>query len=157
MRAMAEEKRPWVFPPQTVRRNRLLYVNINNLITTEKIDDLLVMRIEVEQIKDAIVAQDLKMVLTQTVKTSTATKFVLDMGNLTFMTSLGCVAFIAVKHAARDKPARLVLCNITPFIKTIFTAKHLLQQSQLNGNVAFESAATLEAALEMLSPKGSEV
>lgn len=115
------------------------------------------MRIAIDQIKDAIVAQDLKTILSRTVKDSTSTKFVLDMGKLTFMTSLGCVAFISVKHAIRDKQGRLILCNIAPFIRKIFTAKRLLQQSQLNGNVAFESAKSLDEALEMLAPKGSEV
>ncbi len=132
-------------------------MNINNLITTQKIDDVLVMKIETEQIKDGLVAQDLKTIFAHTVKSSLATKFVLDMGKLTFMTSLGCVAFISVKHAIRDKEGRLILCNITPFIHKVFTAKRLLQQSHINGNVAFECAETLQDALEMFSSKGSEV
>ena len=132
-------------------------MNINNLITTERLDDVLVMRIEVEQVKEFIVAEDLKHILGHTVKKSNATKFVLDMGKMNFMTSLGCVAFISVKHAIRDQQGRLILCNIRPFIRKIFTAKRLLQPSQHNGNVAFECADSLEEALEMLSPKGSEV
>jgi hypothetical protein len=67
------------------------------------------------------------------------------------------VAFISVKHAVREKQGRLVLCNIMPFIHKILTAKRLLQPSQHNGNVAFECADSLEEALEMLSPTGSEV
>ncbi len=132
-------------------------MSINNLITKTKIGDVLVIKIETDQIKDGLVAQNLKMLFGHAVKGSTATKFVLDMQNLTFMTSLGCVAFISLKHAIRDKNGRLILCNITPFIHKIFTAKRLLQQSQANGSVAFECADTLEDALEMLSPKGSEV
>ena len=115
------------------------------------------MRIETEQIKDALVAQDLKYILSHTVKKSTATKFVLDMQNLTVMTSLGCVAFISIKHAIRDKQGRLVLCNMMPFIRKVFRAKRLIQPSPHNGHVAFECADSLEEALEMLSPKGSEV
>ena len=134
-----------------------MQVNINNLITSIRHDDVLMMRIETEQIKDALVAQDLKYILSHTVKKSTATKFVLDMQNLTFMTSLGCVAFISVKHAIRDKQGRLVLCNMMPFIRKVFRAKRLVQPSPHNGHVAFECADSLEEALEMLSPKGSEV
>ena len=130
-------------------------MNINDLITTVRHDDVLTMRIETEQIKDGLVAQDLKHILTHTVKRSTATKFILDMKNLTFMTSLGCVAFISVKHAVRDKQGQLILCNMMPFIRKIFTAKRLLQPSPYNGNVAFVSAETLEEALEILSPNGS--
>ena len=132
-------------------------MNINDLITTIRHDDVLIMRIESEQIKDALIAQDLKNILTHTVKNSTATKFILDMENLTFMTSLGCVAFISVKHAIRDKQGRLVLCNMMPFIRKIFTAKRLLQASPHNGNVAFVAVASLNDALELLTPKGSKV
>jgi len=132
-------------------------VNINNLISTTKIDDVLVMKIETDQVKEAIVAQDLKTILGDTVKKATQTKFVLDMSKLTFMTSLGCVAFISVKHAIRDKQGRLILCNIAPFIRKIFNAKRLLQQSQHNGNVAFECADSLDEALEMHAASGTKV
>ncbi len=132
-------------------------MNINDLITTIRHDDVLIMRIEAEHIKDAFVSQDLKQILTHTVKRSTATKFILDLQNLTFMTSLGCVAFISVKHAIRDKQGQLVLCNMMPFIRKIFTAKRLLQASPHNGNVAFVSADSIEEALEMLTPNGTKV
>ena len=132
-------------------------MNINDLITTIRHEDVLMMRIETKQIKDALVAQDLKQILTHTVKNSTATKFILNLENLTFMTSLGCVAFISVKHAIRDKQGQLVLCNMMPFIHRIFTAKRLLQASPRNGNVAFVTVASLEDALEMLTPNGSKV
>jgi anti-anti-sigma factor len=132
-------------------------MNINDLISTIRHDDVLMMRIETEQIKDALVAQDLKQILTHTVKKSTATKFILNLENLTFMTSLGCVAFISVKHAIRDKQGQLVLCNMMPFIRKIFTAKRLLQASPHNGNVAFVSVDSLEDALEMFAPNGSKV
>ena len=132
-------------------------MNINDLITTVRHDDVLILRIESKQIKDALVAQDLKEKLTHTVKKSTATKFILNMENLTFMTSLGCVAFISVKHAIRDRQGQLVLCNMMPFIRKIFTAKRLLQASPHNGNVAFVAVDTLEDAMEMLMPKGSKV
>ncbi len=132
-------------------------MNINDLITTVRHDDVLIMRIETEQIKDALVAQDLKHKLTHTVKKSTATKFILNLENLTFMTSLGCVAFISIKHAIRDKPGQLVLCNMMPFIRKVFTAKRLLQASPHNGNVAFVAVDSLEDAIEMLTPNGSKV
>jgi len=147
----------WYFRHEPLDAEQAFNVNINNLIETETVDDVLVMRIQTEQIKDAIVAQDLKIIFGQTVKSSLATKFVLDMGKLTFMTSLGCVAFISVKHAIRDKQGRLILCNITPFIRKIFSAKRLLKQSQLNGNVAFECADSLEDALHMHAAKETEV
>jgi len=132
-------------------------VNINDLITTIRHEDVLMMRIEATQIKDGLVAQDLKHILTHTVNKSTATKFVLNLEKLTFMTSLGCVAFISLKHAVRDKQGQLVLCNMMPFIRKIFTAKRLLQTSPRNGNVAFVSTDSIEEALEMLTPNGTKV
>jgi hypothetical protein len=40
---------------------------------------------------------------------------------------------------------------MTEFIHKVFSAKRLLVRSKNNGNVAFESAATLEDALAMLA------
>ena len=67
------------------------------------------------------------------------------------------MAFISIKHAIRDKQGQLVLCNMMPFIRKIFTSKRLLQASPRNGNVAFVAVDTLEDAIEMLTPNGSKV
>lgn len=107
--------------------------------------------IEVEQVKDFTLAEELRYELVHAVKSREAKRVVLDLHNMSFMTSLACVAFISVRQAMKDVKGRVVLCNMTDFIQKVFSAKRLLVRSKNNGNVAFESAATLEDAIALLA------
>ncbi len=113
-------------------------------------DGILVLTVEVEQVKDFRVSEEMRYELVHAVKSRKSKVIVLDLRNMTFMTSLACVAFIGVRQAMSDVEGRVVLCNMTDFIHRVFSAKRLLVRSKNSGHVAFESATTLEAALEML-------
>lgn len=114
-------------------------------------DGTLVLTIEVEQVKDFLISEELRYELVHAVKSRQATRIVLDLHNMTFMTSLACVAFIGVRQAMKDVDGRVVLCNMTDFIHKVFSAKRLLARSKNSGNVAFESAETLDDALALLA------
>ena len=114
-------------------------------------DEVLVLTIEDEQIKDSIVAQELRYELVHALNSRKATRVVIDLQNVTFITSLACVAFIAVKQAMKSTEGRVALCNMSDFIKKLFNAKRLLTRSPNSGKIAFEGAETLQDAIEMLS------
>lgn len=114
-------------------------------------DGVLVLTIEDKQIKDSIVAQELRYELVHALNSRQATLVILDLRNVTFMTSLACVAFIAVKQAIKSHDGRVALCNMSEFIRKLFNAKRLLTRSPNSGNVAFEGAGTLQEAIDMLN------
>ena len=114
-------------------------------------DGTLVLTIEVEQVKDFMISEELRYELVHAVKSRQSNRIILDLRNMTFMTSLACVAFIGVRQAMKDVEGRVVLCNMTEFIHKVFNAKRLLARSKNSGNVAFESASTLDDALTMLA------
>jgi anti-anti-sigma factor len=119
---------------------------------------VLVLTIEDEQIKDSIVAQELRYELVHALNSRQSTQVVMDLRNVTFITSLACVAFIAVKQSMKSNDGRVALCNMSEFIKKLFNAKRLLTRSPNSGNVAFEAAGTLQEAIDMLSsPLESQV
>lgn len=120
-------------------------------IGAKAVDGILVLTIEVEQVKDFTISEELRYELVHAVKSRELKRIVIDLRNMSFMTSLACVAFIGVRQAMKDVHGRVVLCNMTEFIHKVFSAKRLLVRSKNNGNVAFESAATLEDALAMLA------
>ena len=120
-------------------------------VETRSEGDTLILEIQVEEVREYMVAEELRYELVHAVKKSECQRFVLDLSKMTFMTSLACVAFIGVKHAVRDVGGRLVLCNMSPFIRKILDAKRLLSPSQQTGNAAFESADDLTAALAVLA------
>lgn len=111
---------------------------------------VLVLTIEVDEVKDYAVAEELRYELIHAVKSRQVTKVVLDLHQMAFMTSLACVAFIGVKQAIKDSTGRVVLCNMSEFIHKVFSAKRLLAVSPQSGNVAFECASSLEEAIDLL-------
>lgn len=123
--------------------------------TTEQ--GVLILSVELDEVKDYIRAEELKYELSHAVRGAKTNQVVLDLHKMEFMTSLACVAFIGVKHAVRERQGRLILCNMSEFIHKVLSAKRLLSPSQANGHVAFEQAPTLKAAIAMLNspPPGS--
>ena len=119
-------------------------------IGTTSQQGVIVISVELTEVKDYMVAEELRYELVDCVKRSSAKKFVLDLQNMSFMTSLACVAFIGLKHAIRELDGQLILCHMTDFIRKIFSAKRLLTPSQNTGNVAFDDAGTLAEALARL-------
>jgi stage II sporulation protein AA (anti-sigma F factor antagonist) len=120
-------------------------------ISTSTEGETLVLTLELEQVKDYVLAEELRYELTHAVKRANASRIVVDLGNMTFMTSLACVAFLGLKSAVREMGGRLVLCHMTEFIRKVFSAKRLLTPSQHTGNVAFEVTDSLADALEKLA------
>lgn len=118
-------------------------------ITASREDGTLVLTIDVEQVKDYIVAEELRYELYHAAKRYRADQIVLDLRNMTFMTSLACHAFLGLRNAVRDLHARIVLCNMADFIRKVFAAKRLLTPSPSTGRVTFEAVDTLEEALEL--------
>ena len=94
-----------------------------------------------------MIAEELRYELVHAVKRGSTKRFVLDLRNMEFMTSLACVSFIGLKHAVRELDGRLILCNMTDFIRKIFNAKRLLSPSAATGSVAFEDAPSLADAI----------
>jgi anti-anti-sigma factor len=119
-------------------------------ITTTTDQGVLVIMVELTEVKDYMVAEELRYELVHAVQRAQSRNFVLDLRNMTFMTSLACVAFIGLKHSVREVDGRLVLCEMSEFIRKIFNAKRLLTPSQSTGSVAFEEAGKLADAIERL-------
>jgi anti-anti-sigma factor len=116
--------------------------------TTEQ--GVLVLAVDLTEVKDFMIAEELRYELLHAVKRSSSKKFIIDLRNMTFMTSLAFVAFIGVKHGVREIDGRLILCNMTDFIRKVFNAKRLLSPGAQTGNVAFEEAETLALAIERM-------
>ena len=104
-----------------------------------------------KQVREYMLAEELRYEMVHAVKRSNKSKFILDLQNMEFMTSLACVCFIGLKHAVREAEGRLVLCNLSDFIRNILETKRLLARSQHTGSVAFEATDTFEEAKEALA------
>ena len=115
---------------------------------------ILVLQVELKEVKDYMLAEALKYELVHAVRGARAKQFILDMGKMEFITSLACVALIGLKHAVREREGRLILANMSDFIEKVLSAKRLLSPSQVHGQAAFEQAETVEEAIERLQALG---
>jgi anti-anti-sigma factor len=131
-------------------------VNPYRHIETRVSGDTLVIEVTLEQVRDYVLAEELRYELVHAVKGSNRDRFVLDLGTMSFMTSLACVALVGLKHAVREVDGRLVLCNMSPFIRKILETKRLLSRSEQTGRVAFEAVENLDAALACLGAGSSD-
>ena len=120
-------------------------------ITTSMDGEVLVLTLQLEEVKDYVLAEELRYELTHAAKRANARKIVVDLHKMLFMTSMACVSFLGLKASVRETGGRLVMCNMSDFIRKVFNAKRLLTPSQYTGNVAFEVAETLADALERLA------
>jgi anti-anti-sigma factor len=128
-------------------------------IQTATQQGVLVIVVELGEVKDFLVAEELRFELVHAVQRAKATKIVMDLSRISFMTSLACVAFIGLKQSVRESKGRLVLCQMSEFIRKMFHAKRLLTPSLSTGSVAFEEAETLEDAIQLLTatPDGAAI
>jgi len=126
-------------------------VNPYRHIETRVSEDTLVIEILLKEVRDYVLAEELRYELVHCVKGSNRNRFVLDLASMKFMTSLSCVSLIGLKHAVREASGRLLLCNMSPFIRKVLDAKRLLSVSQQTGNVAFETAIDVDSALAELA------
>jgi anti-anti-sigma factor len=117
-------------------------------ISTSTEGDVLVLTVELDQVKDYVLAEELRYELAHAVKRARSKKFVMDLRKMKFITSLACVSFLGLKATVRDEEGELILCNMAEFIQKVFSAKRLLAPSRHTGNVAFRVADTLKDALD---------
>jgi anti-anti-sigma factor len=126
--------------------NRLVVGHYRHISTADE-NDVLILTLKINQVRDYVVAEELRYELLHAVRRVNAQKIVVDLRNLTFMTSLACVAFLGLKAGLREHGGRLILCNLSEFIRKVFSAKRLLSPSPHTGSVAFETAGSLHDAV----------
>ena len=130
------------------RRTKANVLNPYRHIEAAAKDGILVLTVLETQVREYMLAEELRYELVHAAKRSQANQFVLDLEKMEFMTSLACVSFIALKHAVKEREGRLLLCNVSPFIRKILDAKRLLTRSQHTGRIAFEAVGSLDDAIE---------
>ena len=74
---------------------------------------------------------------------------VIDLRNVEFIASMGVVPFLSVNRCVRQKQGRLVLCNLSDFVKSVFTTTRLLINPGSQSS-PFEWTLTRAEAIDML-------
>jgi anti-anti-sigma factor len=111
-------------------------------------DGITIITITTDQIREANQAYGLRDEILAILKVSNPSSLVLDLGKLTFVGSIGFLAFLGVKrHLAGG---RIVICNMSGPVHDMFAVCQLISSDPAK-QAPFEAAETLDAAVAKLS------
>jgi anti-anti-sigma factor len=88
--------------------------------------EVIVLVITDKRIEQHEAATRMSTELIDAVEVSQAKDFVLDMGNLEFISSVGYLPFLRLAKCVNDLGGRLLLANMPEIVAEIFTATRLL-------------------------------
>lgn len=108
----------------------------------------LVITVLLERISDPETSYALRDEILALVDPKTIRNVVVDLKHVTFVGSIGLLAFLAVRR--RLEGGRIVLCNLSDAIRGIFEVSRLLSHSP-SVTAPFEAEGDVETALARLS------
>ena len=88
--------------------------------------DIKVLRVEIQEVVDYDVADALGEALIEAAGNGPPLKIVVDMGGITFLSSVGYTPFIQLRAHVRKLKGQLILANMTEMIREVFDATRLL-------------------------------
>ncbi len=111
-------------------------------------NDVLVITILVEKVRDAETAHALRDEISSLMDSAKASHVVIDLQRVTFMGSVGFLVFLALRR--RVEVGQIVICNISPPVRDMFELCRLISTDPSMA-AAFEAEDSLEAALARFS------
>ena len=119
-------------------------------IAVDDVPGVLVMTLNDEKIDDWDVAQAIKRELLDATSKAAATNVIVDMRNIRMLTSSGYVPFLSLRRELHQRSGRIVMCNLTDFVKEVFfTMRMLIDPS--SRTATFEWVPTRDDAIALLS------
>ena len=119
-------------------------------ISVSSDQDVLVLTIIPNRVTDFGLAEAMGRELTDSTQQQQATKVIVDMGNVSFLSSVGYGPLVSLRAYVRQQGGRMVLCNLNAVVKETFDATRLLINPR-SPNSMFEFADDLEKAIALVS------
>lgn len=114
--------------------------------------NVLVIRILVEQLRDAKTSHALRDEMLRLVEEAKTDRVVIDLQHVAFLGSIGLLALLAVRR--RLEGGRIIICNMSYAIRSVFDLCRLIAEGP-SATAPFEDAPSLDAALDRLSKETS--
>ncbi|MDZ4820450.1 MAG: STAS domain-containing protein [Planctomycetota bacterium] len=112
------------------------------------VDQALVVVVEIEQLRDADLAFELRDLVLDELKKTGAANVVFDLQKVNFIGSVGFLSFLGVRRHLGS--GRIILCNLTGPIRQVFALCRLIP-TEAGRSAPFEVAGTPEEAIERLA------
>ncbi len=110
---------------------------------------VLVLTIELHRISGYELAEAIGRELIAALGQPPASKVVVDLGQVTYMSSVGYGPLITLRGRVREAKGRLVLCRLSPVVHEMFEATRLLINPSSPQSL-FEFTDTVESAVALL-------
>jgi anti-anti-sigma factor len=115
---------------------------------------LVVVRVNEAQVMGDTIADTLRDELIALYQHSGATHVVIDMGQVTYLSSAGIRPLLALNKEVREREGRLILCGLTRDVESVFVATRLISSSRAVP-ATFEKHPDVPAAVASLYQTGA--
>lgn len=110
---------------------------------------LVVARISVAQVSDDQIAGELQEGFLTLYERSGATHAIVDLQDVTYMSSMGIGPLLALSRKVRERTGRFILCSMSPFVESVMHATKLIGAAH-GSPATFEHQADVPAAVQSL-------
>jgi anti-sigma B factor antagonist len=119
-------------------------------ISAREQNGVLILRLQIERISSYELAEAMGRELLDAVSGKQAPKVAVDLGKLTYMSSVGYGPLITLRSRVRESGGRLILCGLNGVVKEVFEATRLLINPNSPKSL-FEFTETVEQAVGLLT------
>jgi len=130
------------------RANAFMSAPILRYVSSTLIGDTLVVTLRVDQIREAVVAYELRDELLSLIEATKAHNVLMNMEQVEFIGSIGFLAFLAVRRRLAE--GRVVLCQMSKPLQQMFAVCRLIPSGPVSV-APFEVEETLNEAVARLS------
>jgi anti-sigma B factor antagonist len=113
-------------------------------------NDVLVLTFLDAELADDEMVHSLRMELLTAVNDQAVHKVVLDLRNVTYLSSAALRPFLSLKQQMKERGGRVLLCGLAPVLAEVFRVTRLIEQDQGLPGI-FETVADVPAALAQLA------
>lgn len=121
---------------------------MNQVVSSQFIDDVLVAQIAVSQMRDFELVQRVKDQLVAAIQQGNPRATILDLSQLEYIGSVGFLAFLAARRTSNAN--QIILCNLNPRVQEVFVLCRLIPHAGKT-DTPFVVQATVESALASLN------
>lgn len=117
-----------------------------NLVQHSLTDETLILTPQVDQMRDTDVCYSIRDTMTALIEEVDHHRVVIDMRNVTFVSSTGILAFLNLRHVVPATDGRVVFCNLSEPLEGMFRLCKLISDDT-DSPAPFRHIDTLESAL----------
>jgi anti-anti-sigma factor len=121
-----------------------------DLVQTVQTEGVTVATINETQVTGDAVAEKLRQQFLALVTDAGARKIALDLQKVQYMASAAFRPFLSLNRKMQEVKGRLVLCNLTPVVRTIFEQMRLISSNPLY-HATFDTQPDVAAAVAFLN------